>query len=710
MKFPVGFLFFLTSVTLFAEKVKLEEFGQAQPGYSHTLGSEFPGGQGNFSWARDGHEGPGSLKIEYDFSKGGSYVGWYYEGFLPGQVQEVGFLVYADKPMTISLRLADVTGQIHQQQKPVEKTNVWQKVVFTVPEKSGHFWGGKNDGRVHQPFRWLMVGIEKPGPEAKGTVLIDDLQAESPLSASEIQEARVEHYWKSASLSFETRVPGNLFYPADNVSAELKVPVPPGNLEITVTGKIVNAQRTLVKEISGIKLSLKNSFTAALVLPGELGFYYVVLKMSNGTHTRMCEGRYGVIPENPFLDKKEPESPFGVNTHFNQGWPARIGRIVKRAGLGWIRDCEARPEDAAFPVAKENHLCYMPCFTSFRDPGWLKKDKNGKWDFGPAIEFHRKFARKYGSEIDYYDLINEPQNSFGPVFGGDWSGGPWQKVLAEYGKTITRVIKTEDPTAKILWEDGDIIMYYRHFYDLGVADSIDLISPHVYNMHRNRFLPEEQPSLDLYPEFFRFVREHRLPWKLWHGEVGFSSFKLTPKTPTHFYTPTTELVQAQWLVRMMVVQLAKGAEKIFWYDFMNDGWEPDNPEHNFGLIRADETPKPAVVAYAFLTHQLRQSRWLGTYTIGGGADAYVYAAQKSGQPILIAWQRRGQAIESLRIPGSTQEVRVTDIFGVSQKYPVADHSLKLKFTETPVYIEGLTLDDIKPFVQPLLSRRANLPQ
>ncbi len=703
------FLFFLTSVSLFGQIVELEDFDRAQSGYSYTFGPEFPGARGTFSWTGEGHAGKGSLKIDYDFSKGGNYVGWYYAGFFPGRIQEVGFWILVDKPMVLTLRLADVTGQWHQFQKRVETGGNWRKMSYSLPEKSDLHWGGKNDGKMYPPIRSLMIGVERPEPGAKGTVLLDGLQVTSGLSGLEIQEARMEYFWKNASIGFETKAPGNLFYPTDTISAELKIPTPLGKAAITVTGKVLDVQRSPVTEIGPMTFSSEKSSTTSLSLPAKLGFYYVVLKMTDETHTQSSESRYAVIPPNPCLDKKEPESPFGVNTHFNQGWKPVVGVIVKRAGLGWIRDCEATPEDQAFPVAEENHLCYMPCFTSFRDPNWFKKDKNGKWDFGPMIDFHRQFARKYGSEVDYYDLINEPQNCFASMFGGDWTGGGWEKFLAEYGKVIGQAIKAEDPGAKVLWEDGDIIMYYRHFYDLGVAGSIDLISPHVYNMHRNRSLPEEQPSLDLYPEFFRFVREHRLPWKLWHGEVGFSSFKLTPNTPTQFYTPTTELVQAQWLVRMMVVQLARGAEKIFWYDFMNDGWEPENPEHNFGLIRADLAPKPAVAAYAFLSHQLRQARWLGTCAIGGGADAYVFATQRSGQPILIAWLRRGQKIEEMRISGpvSSKEVTIRDIFGRSHKYPVTNHTLKLKLTEMPIYIEGLTIEEIRPLLQPLPGRSVN---
>jgi len=37
---------------------------------------------------------------------------------------------------------------------------------------------------------------------------------------------------------------------------------------------------------------------------------------------------------------------------------------------------------------------------------------------------------------------------------------------------------------------------------------------------------------------------------------------------------------------------------IWWYDFQDDGWKPDDMENNFGIVRPDLTPKPAFYALA----------------------------------------------------------------------------------------------------------------
>jgi len=201
-------------------------------------------------------------------------------------------------------------------------------------------------------------------------------------------------------------------------------------------------------------------------------------------------------------------------------------------------------------------------------------------------------------------------------------------------------------------------------------------------------------------EFRRFAGEHKLPWRVWSGEVGFSSFRLDDPSAPGFYSPCTPLEQAQYLVRMMVVQLARGVRRIFWYDFRNDGWEPNNPEHNMGLVRSDNAPKPAIVAYACLIHRLRGCRWLGAYAIGGGDDAYAFVAEQTGRPVLIAWARKGTRTEPLQVPSGVREVTVTDIFGASTKRTVKEHRLELDLTGVPVYVDGLAMEDVRPFVTP----------
>jgi len=259
-----------------------------------------------------------------------------------------------------------------------------------------------------------------------------------------------------------------------------------------------------------------------------------------------------------------------------------------------------------------------------------------------------------------------------------------------------------DASAKILWEDIDQLLWYKEWVKLGVAENIAYISPHPYNGHQDAPLPEEQFILahNQFPEFREFCRQYQLFWKVWAGEVGFSSFQRNETTPTHYYSSNTETQQAEKLVRMMVLQLYEGMEKIFWYDFQNDGWESNNPEHNFGLVLRNDQPKPALVAYANLIHHLRGVQWLGRYAIGGGCDALAFISPKNSQPTLVAWIRRGTRTEKLPVKSEVPGVTVTDIYSKSRRVVVKLHILELELSESPVYVEGLKEKDIMPYLTP----------
>ncbi len=71
-----------------------------------------------------------------------------------------------------------------------------------------------------------------------------------------------------------------------------------------------------------------------------------------------------------------------------------------------------------------------------------------------------------------------------------------------------------------------------------------------------------------------------------------------------------EPFQALYLTRAYLLARRYATMNVLiWYDFRDDGTNPRNPEHNFGLIRQDYSPKPAYVAAAVLTHTLGDRPW-----------------------------------------------------------------------------------------------------
>jgi hypothetical protein len=450
-----------------------------------------------------------------------------------------------------------------------------------------------------------------------------------------------------------------------------------------------------------LDLDRAGAFKSWVELPSRLGFYDVRWDLDvieGGSRRDTSSGTFScaVIPDNP-IRAKQPESPFGINTHFNANYEPELGRIIAKAGIAWIRDGGATFDDRAVAIARTNRLCYMPCFTWYHKPEQRHRKQDNTWDFSDVAEMHRKYAAKFGPDVDAYDLMNEPETDWIQVCGGSYVGGPWLEAFTQYGRQITAALKAGDPKAKVIWEDTDLMTYYRWFHRGGAAESIHAISPHTYNGERVRPLPEEQVSLEFLGGYHRFVTENRLSWKLWTGEVGFSTFRLDARTPVKWYTPLTELQQAQQLVRVMVMQFARGVDKIFWYELRDYGGNPSDPENCFGIIHRDASPKPAIVACAMLIDRSKGCTWLGAYPLDGGCDAYVFRSA-TGKPVILAWLRRGECDEDFPVFSDVREVTITDVFGASTTCVVKDRMIAARFTETPVFIEGLKDEDVVPYL------------
>lgn len=658
-----------------------------------TLGAEYPGAQASVQYlpADAKTASPAAARLAYDFSKGGAYVQCIFApSYIPTHITRLQIPVRASGAPLLLIRVVDADGETFQTHVACTGAGKWQildlPVSADMSEWELHFGG---DGYLHQPIKHLAIGVEKK--DIIGTLDMQPPVVQTILRHAEVKAAALQ----SIRLAMRTVMPGNIFLASEKIGGELSIiGASPDLPAVTVMPVISDAWGKTVATLPPTTLSKANHFRAALALPHTLGCYTITLRRTDGSEPQQV--RYAVLPANRTPDH-DAASPFGVATHFNQGWGSDIAAILKRAGIAWMRDGEASLDDRAAGIAQQFRLCYLPCFTwhSVKPPLDDCRQPDGSYDFTAVIEQYRQYAKKYGAFVDAYDLTNEPASGWGNVLGGDWSGGPWLKVFMRFGQQVTSALKAEDPTATVLWEDTDILTWYKELYACGTAPSIDVISPHPYSLHRENPWPETQGMMMELPNFKRFVATRHLPWRIWSGEVGFSSYQLDPQHAPMFYSPNSELQQAQLLVRMMVGQLANGVERIFWYDMLNDGWGANNPEHNFGLIRNDLSPKPGLVAYANLIHQLGggHGAWLGAKRIDEAGYAYAFQPA-NGAPVVTAWTRTGTCTATFTMRRQTGTVTVTDMFGTEKRIAITGGKIILQLSESPVYLGGLTRQEI----------------
>ncbi len=512
-----------------------------------------------------------------------------------------------------------------------------------------------------------------------------------------------EHARSNAKISIQTSQPYGLFYKTDAKSITLffdNIKGDVGSISIDMTCKNAwgNAQSFFPKSIT---LNAANHYRNRIDLADvPFGAYSVDCAPSfEGKALNPATVYFAVIPNN-YVKKREPNSPFGVNTHFGQRWDPALARIPRKAGIAWIRD--GGPECEGGKAAAAQNLCFFMTIDWYPRPPaecWKGGDSGAKdnpdnWDFSSIATVIKDFTAKYGKYIDAIDIQNEPNSGWASTIGGSWNGGPWIPVFSKFGRQVSQATRESAPHIKIAWEDCDVFVWYKALTANGGGKYMDILSPHTYNWHPEIPYPEEQPALSQYRDVLTFLAARNPKCSVWVGECGYSSFTLNTNTNPTNYTPCTETTQASLLVRKYVLELSHGTKKIFWYDLKNDwGKSKYDPEDNFGLTHSDGYPKPSIVAYATLIDKLKGAHSLGAWPIGGGGDAYVFAADAK-KPVLIAWIRNGGHPEAFYVTSNVKEVTITDIFGGTTTRKVENHRLMLDLSESPVYVTGLTMRDL----------------
>jgi len=111
-------------------------------------------------------------------------------------------------------------------------------------------------------------------------------------------------------------------------------------------------------------------------------------------------------------------------------------------------------------------------------------------------------------------------------------------------------------------------------------------------------------------------------------------------------------------------------------------------------------PKPAAVAYACLIHKFKGWERIARCQFGGGEQVHAYAWKQpaTGNLTMIAWIRDGSMSCTIPVSSAIAQVTLTDIYGRSTSVAVQNHEIAIPLGLSPVYLDGLTEQDIAAFI------------
>lgn len=198
---------------------------------------------------------------------------------------------------------------------------------------------------------------------------------------------------------------------------------------------------------------------------------------------------------------------------------------------------------------------------------------------------------------DRTNLVFEVWNE--PDIDGFWGGAPsaseYQAVLEE---ALNRA-HAANPNAQLLtgglsrpypraWEFWDDLLASST-----VADLASGLGTHLY-----LWAPPEQRWADVLTLQERLAVA--MPGRaVWNTEWGHSSAMLLERDGV--FEPIGPDLQAVWTVRSILTTWWAGLPLHVVYDLRDDGTDPVDPEHHFGMLARDYTDKPAMAAVRTLT-------------------------------------------------------------------------------------------------------------
>jgi Polysaccharide lyase family 4, domain III/Carbohydrate binding domain len=291
------------------------------------------------------------------------------------------------------------------------------------------------------------------------------------------------------------------------------------------------------------------------------------------------------------------------------------------------------------------------------DGGQTPYDDAGRTAFANYATAVMQHWRGLFRAVEVYNEYNAGWFTTGPASADP---GYYAKLLAATYPAVKKV----DPQVTVVGgvTYGTALDWLTSVFEAGGMGNLDAVSNHPYTG-----APESGTPIDVGEEQVTALIEQYnggKPKPVWISELGWSL--------------RDELTTAGYLVRGLILGLAGGVEKFFWYDLVGD--------QNFGLLDQagdDYRPRPAFAAYANAIRLLTGARLSGGGQLGtSGIRSYRFAGAGSND-VAAAWSTNAR--DSVAV-ATARPVTLVDVTGTPTTLtPYAGH-VHLTLTGAPVYL------------------------
>jgi len=160
------------------------------------------------------------------------------------------------------------------------------------------------------------------------------------------------------------------------------------------------------------------------------------------------------------------------------------------------------------------------------------------------------------------------------------------------------------------------------------------------------------------------------------GEWGYSSNTKNISVQT----------QAVFFARQQIANVMNGIPLSIWYDWKNDGKDPNENEHNFGTVDYDLTPKPAYLAAQTLTRELKGFHITRRIAPANTNDIVLVLNNAGGSTKLVAWTLGEAHMANIEMEESFRKARAVDVTGQVANVTAKQKQLEVPLSFAPIYV------------------------
>jgi len=373
---------------------------------------------------------------------------------------------------------------------------------------------------------------------------------------------------------------------------------------------------------------------------------------------------------------------FGVNIHFT-GLPRDL-KMIADAGFKFIRmdlvwsriektkgvyDFKGSGYDSLTLGCEElgiRVLYILDYSNELYESDRSVRTEAGRKAFG---DFAEAAAKRYAGKGILWEVWNEANiKQF-------WTPQPSVDDYCKLVEAVAPRVREADPSGQVVAGATSQIPlgWFEGCFKNGLLNWIDVLSVHPYRSQNPETVIQDYAKLrGLIARYAPASKQ--IP--VISGEWGYSNLNWDKSR-------LTEQQQAEYLVRMFLINSYQNIPVSIWYDWKNDGTDPNEREHQFGTVKHDLSPKAAYLAAKVLSSTLKGYSIKKKFDLGNEND-FAFLLISGNRQAVTFWTL--DAKHNVTLPIDPTEVTLVDIFGGKVIVNWKTEHLTLHAEQSPQYL------------------------